>query len=172
MFHVRWVTVMRENVWSLTTDSEWKHSLTLRVLFTLKHCEVLRLPEVKKCSRHLTLKCVDRDDFCAVATREEIHASPLNVCVGRLKAIYIWKQKIWAERETFLAETSQQSQLKKKAAHLPCEAPRAAPCIYRLPAEREKNGCAGRKRSKLLCTLSRAELWMNSEERRGVKHYA
>lgn len=89
MFHVRWVTVMRENVWSLTTDSEWKHSLTLRVLFTLKHCEVLRLPEVKKCSRHLTLKCVDRDDFCAVATREEMHASPLNVCVGRLKAIYM-----------------------------------------------------------------------------------
>lgn len=172
MFHVRWVTVMRENVWSLTTDSEWKHSLTLRVLFTLKHCEVLRLPEVKKCSRHLTLKCVDRDDFCAVATREEMHASPLNVCVGRLKAIYIWKQKNLSRTWNVPRWNFTTKPIKKKAAHLLCEAPRAAPCIYRLPAEREKNGCAGRKRSKLLCTLSRAELWMNSEERQGVKHYA
>lgn len=48
---------------------------------------------MKKCSRHLTLKCVDRDDFCAVATREEMHASPLNVCVGRLKAIYMKTEK-------------------------------------------------------------------------------
>ena len=162
---------MRENVWSLTTDSEWKHSLTLRVLFTLKHCEVLRLPEVKKCSRHLTLKCVDPDDFCAVATREEIRASPLNMCVlDVLKVTTENLGRTWnVPRWNF---TTKPIKTIKKAADLLCEAPQAAPCVYRLPAEREKNGCAGRKRSKLLCTLSRAELWMNSEERRGVKHYA
>lgn len=45
----------------------------------------------------------------------------------------------------------------------------AAPRIYRSPAEREKNGCEGRKRSELLCTRGRAELWMNSREAPGSK---